>query len=215
MHLTVTTCDFLFPLHVTVTLIVPCFPSQVISSRVVRVYLIAPAEVGRDDEANPQDGACDRLNVGLHGDGGDLVDTLFDRETDVDVVQHLLHSELLLLQAVQHNVAQVVELAERVDKAPQALIDHLAEGEQSLVCPHLSHVRQVRDEREAVHLSSADVRLQQDVDLAVAVLHPTCSRQLTVVTQQLLQLLHLLITDLPTHVENTMHYSYRHNVGRP
>lgn len=63
--------------------------------------------------------------------------------------------------------------------------------------PHLCHVRQVRDEGEAVHLSAADVGLQKNIDLAVAVLHTACGWKLTVVAQQLVQLLQLLITDLP------------------
>lgn len=51
------------------------------------------------------------------------------------ILPHLLqfvHSELLLLQAVQYNMAQVGELAERVGEAPQPLVDHLTEGEQSV-----------------------------------------------------------------------------------
>ena len=51
------------------------------------------------------------------------------------ILSHLLqfvHSELLLLQAVQHNVTQVGELAERVGKAPQPLVNHLTQGEKSV-----------------------------------------------------------------------------------
>lgn len=51
------------------------------------------------------------------------------------VLPHLLqlvHRELLLLQAVEHDVAQAGELAERVGKAPQPLVDHLAEGEEPI-----------------------------------------------------------------------------------
>lgn len=55
--------------------------------------------------------------------------------------------------------------------------------------PHLCHIRQVRDEGKIVHLSSADVSLKQNVDFAIAILHSTCSWQLTVVIQQLIQLL--------------------------
>lgn len=42
------------------------------------VYLVIPAKVRCDDETNTEDGACDWLDAGLHCDGGDLVDTLFD-----------------------------------------------------------------------------------------------------------------------------------------
>lgn len=51
------------------------------------------------------------------------------------ILPHLLefvHSQLLLLQAVQHDGAQVGELSEGVGRAPQPLVDHLAQGEQSM-----------------------------------------------------------------------------------
>lgn len=44
----------------------------------------------------------------------------------------LVHAELLLLQAVQYNVVQAGELAQRMGKAPQPLVNHLTEGEQSV-----------------------------------------------------------------------------------
>lgn len=50
------------------------------------------------------------------------------------VLPHLLqfvHSQLLLLQAPQHDGAQVGELPEGVGEVPQPLVDHLAQGEQS------------------------------------------------------------------------------------
>lgn len=63
--------------------------------------------------------------------------------------------------------------------------------------PYLCNIGQIWDEGEAIHLSSADVGLQQNIDLAIAVLRTACSWKLTVVTQQLIQLLQLLITNLP------------------
>lgn len=51
------------------------------------------------------------------------------------ILPHFLefvHSELLLFQAVQDNMAQVGELAKRVGKAPQPLVNHLTEREQSV-----------------------------------------------------------------------------------
>lgn len=50
------------------------------------------------------------------------------------ILPHLLqfvHSQLLLLQALQHDGAQVGELPEGVGRVPQPLVDHLAQGEQS------------------------------------------------------------------------------------
>ena len=44
----------------------------------------------------------------------------------------LVHGELLLLQAVQDQVAEVGELTEGVGEAPQPLVDHLTEGEQAV-----------------------------------------------------------------------------------
>lgn len=78
--------------------------------------LVVPAEVRRHNETNTEDGARDWLDTGLHRDGRDLMDALFDRQAYVDVVQHvtnlvlphlfqLVHRELLLLQTVEHDVA--------------------------------------------------------------------------------------------------------------
>lgn len=61
---------------------------------------------------------------------------------------------------------------------------------------HLRDVRQVRYEGEAVHLPAADVRLEEDVYLAVAVLHSSGRRQLAEITQHLLQFLQLLVPNL-------------------
>lgn len=51
------------------------------------------------------------------------------------ILPHFLqfvHCESLLLQTVQYNVAQVGKLAERVGEAPQPLVNHFTEGEQSV-----------------------------------------------------------------------------------
>ncbi len=61
---------------------------------------------------------------------------------------------------------------------------------------HLRYIREVRYEGEAVHLPAADVRLEEDVYLAVAVLHSSGCWQLTEITQHILQFLHLLVPNL-------------------
>ena len=61
---------------------------------------------------------------------------------------------------------------------------------------YLSNVRLVRHKREAIKVLPGDVRLQQNVDLAVCVLHPTGHLHLTVLVQQTLQLFNLFIANL-------------------
>lgn len=59
---------------------------------------------------------------------------LFRLFTDF-ILSHVLqfvHRELLLLQAIQHMVTQVGELAQRVGEAPQTLVNHFAESEESV-----------------------------------------------------------------------------------
>lgn len=53
------------------------------------LYLVIPAEVWGDDQADAEDGACDGLDAGLHRDGRNLVDALFDRGANTHVVQHV------------------------------------------------------------------------------------------------------------------------------
>lgn len=53
------------------------------------LYLVIPAEVWGDDQADAEDGARDGLDGGLHRDGGNLVDALFDCQADTHVVQHV------------------------------------------------------------------------------------------------------------------------------
>lgn len=48
-----------------------------------------PLEVRGDGEAHSEDSARDWLDDGFHYDGGNLVDTLFDFQPNVDVVQHV------------------------------------------------------------------------------------------------------------------------------
>ena len=61
---------------------------------------------------------------------------------------------------------------------------------------HLCNVGQVRDERERLDEAAADERLQQDVDLAVVVLHPSPDGQLAVLVQVKLELRQLVLPHL-------------------
>ncbi len=75
---------------------------------------------------------------------------------------------------------------------------------------HLRYIREIRYEGEAVHLPAADVRLEEDVYLAVAVLHSSSRWQLTEITQHLLQFLQLLVPNLcvvhTTHQHTSVHF---------
>lgn len=53
------------------------------------VYRVTPVEVRRDDDTHTKDGSCDRLYAGLHADGGDLKDALFNWWANIDVVHHV------------------------------------------------------------------------------------------------------------------------------
>lgn len=61
---------------------------------------------------------------------------------------------------------------------------------------HLCYIGQIRNEGEAVHLSSPDVCLEKDVDLAIAVLHPSGCWKFAEIAQHLLKFLQLLVSNL-------------------
>lgn len=74
---------------------------------------------------------------------------------------------------------------------------------------HLCYIREVRYEREAVLVPAADVRLEEDVYLALSVLHSSGRRQLTEITQHLLQFLLLLVPN-PCGVHRTHQHTSVH-----
>lgn len=66
---------------------------------------------------------------------------------------------------------------------------------------YLSNICRVRNEWEAFQLAVAYVRLEKNVDFAIGILDSTCDRQLTVIAQQLIELLQFLLSYLQKHKE--------------